>query len=63
LVFVAAARGDPNRFRVFSGAALAAQRSGDSRKAREYFTKLAQLAAKGDPRPELEQARVFLAAK
>ena len=43
-------------------AGLAAQHSGDTAKARGYFTKLSQLAAKGDPRPELTQARTFLAA-
>src|SRR5262249_42908030 len=59
--FEASAKRDPNRFRGFYGAAVAAQRSGDARKAREYFTKLSQLAAKGGPRPELEQARTFLA--
>jgi hypothetical protein len=41
---------------------VAAQRSGDAAKAREYYTKLSKLAAKGDPRPELQQARTFLAA-
>ena len=61
--FEASAVRDPNRFRNFYGAALAAQRSGDAAKAREYFTKLSRLAAKGDPRPELQQARTFLAAK
>ena len=46
----------------YYGAGLAAQHSGDTAKARGYFTKLSQLAAKGDPRPELAQARTFLAA-
>ena len=61
--FEASATRDPNRFRGFYGAALAAQRSGDAKKARAYFEKLAQLGAKGDARPELQQARTFLAAK
>ena len=61
--FEASAVRDPNRFRNFYGAALAAQRSGDAAKAREYFTKLSRLAAKGDARPELQQAKTFLAAK
>ena len=60
--FEASAARDPNRFRNFYGSALAAQRSGDDAKAREYFTRLAKLAEKGDPRPELQQARTFLAA-
>ncbi|MEA3195546.1 MAG: hypothetical protein QOD26_3879, partial [Betaproteobacteria bacterium] len=61
--FETSAARDPNRFRGFYGAALAAQRSGDAKKARAYFEKLAQLGAKGDARPELQQARTFLAAK
>jgi tetratricopeptide (TPR) repeat protein len=61
--FEASAVRDPNRFRNFYGAALAAQRSGDAAKAKAYFAKLAQLGAKGDPRPELQQARTFIAAK
>ena len=61
--FEASAVRDPNRFRNFYGAALAAQRSGDAAKAKAYFAKLAQLGAKGDARPELQQARTFIAAK
>ena len=51
---------DPNRFRGFYGAARAATQAGDSVKARAYFAKLAQLAAKGDARPELNQAKIYL---
>jgi tetratricopeptide (TPR) repeat protein len=58
--FEASAVRDPNRFRNFYGSALAAERSGDAKKARAYFTKLAQLGANGDARPELEQAKVSL---
>ncbi|HEX2567521.1 MAG TPA: hypothetical protein VHL85_11735 [Burkholderiales bacterium] len=54
---------DPNRFRNYYGSALAAQRSGDAARARAYFEKLAQLGAKGDPRPELQQAKTFLASR
>ena len=61
--FERSAQRDPNRFRGYYGAALAAQRAGDARKAREYFSRLAQLGAKGDARPELQQARTFLAAR
>jgi hypothetical protein len=61
--FEASAAHDPNRFRNFYGSALAAQRSGDAAKARAYFAKLTALAAKGDPRPELQQAKMFLAAR
>jgi hypothetical protein len=61
--FEASAVRDPNRFRNFYGAAIAAQRSGNAVKAKAYFAKLAQLGAKGDARPELKQARTFIAAK
>jgi hypothetical protein len=60
--FETSAQRDPNRFRGYYGAALAAQRSGDAAKARAYFGKLAALAAKGDPRPELREAKAFLAS-
>ncbi len=59
--FEASARHEPNRFRGTYGAALAAARTGDSAKARAYYGKLAKLAAKGDPRPELQRARTWLA--
>jgi len=60
--FEASAVRDPNRFRGFYGAALAAQGAGDAAKARGYFNKVAELGAKGDPRPELQRARTSLAA-
>lgn len=60
--FETSAARDPNRFRGFYGAALAAQGSGDAAKARAYFAKLVQLGIKGDPRPELARAKTFLAA-
>ena len=52
---------DPNRFRSTYGSALAAARSGDSAKARVYYAKLRDLAGKGDARPELQQAKSWLA--
>ena len=52
---------DPNRFRGLYGAASAAAQSGDNAKAKRYFTRLVDLAAKGDPRPEIDQARNYLA--
>jgi tetratricopeptide (TPR) repeat protein len=61
--FETSALRDPNRFRNYYGSALAAQRSGDAARARAYFEKLAQLGAKGDPRPELQQAKTFLASR
>jgi Flp pilus assembly protein TadD len=59
--FETSAGHEPNRFRGIYGAALAAARAGDSAKARAYYGKLAKLAAKGDPRPELQRARTWLA--
>src|SRR5439155_650443 len=42
--------------------ALAAARSGDKAKAKRYFARLVELAGQGTARPELAQARAFLAA-
>jgi tetratricopeptide (TPR) repeat protein len=52
---------DPNRFRGLYGAAQAAAQSGDVAKAKRDFARLMDLAAKGDERPELEQAKAYLA--
>ena len=54
---------DPNRFRGLYGAAQAAAQSGDGAKAKRYFTRLVEMAGNGDSRPELEQAKKYLAAK
>jgi tetratricopeptide (TPR) repeat protein len=52
----------PNRLRAFSGAAQAANASGDRPKAAAYYEKLAALTAKADPdKKEAREARVFLA--
>jgi tetratricopeptide (TPR) repeat protein len=59
--FEVSARHDPNRFRGTYGAALAAAQAGDAAKARAYYARLTELAAKGDPRPELQRAKIFLA--
>ena len=61
--YEASAMREPNRFRGTFGAAVAAQRSGDAAKARAYCTRLVELAASGDPRPEVEQAKAYLAGK
>ncbi len=58
--FEASATRDPNRFRGYYGAALAASQSGDTARAKTYFAKLAQLGARGDARPELQQAKMQL---
>jgi len=54
---------EPNRFRGWYGAATAAAKSGDRAKAKTYYAKLAALAQHGDTRPELQQARQYLAAR
>ena len=53
---------EPNRFRGFAGAARAAAAAGDREKAAENYRKLMVLAETADtPRPEIIQARAFLA--
>ena len=54
----------PMRLRGFYGAAKAADASGDAKKAREYFEKLARLTRHADgDRPELREAKQRLASK
>jgi tetratricopeptide (TPR) repeat protein len=53
---------EPEGFRGYYGAAQAAAQSGDKAKARRYFARLVELAGQGSARPELAQARAFLAA-
>jgi tetratricopeptide (TPR) repeat protein len=52
---------EPNRFRGFYGAALAAEMAGDGKSARKYYGRLVQVAGKGDDRAELQLARSYLA--
>lgn len=52
---------EPNRFRGYYGAAVAAEKSGDKVKARLYYSKLIELADKSSERTELKSARAFLA--
>ena len=59
--FEASARHDPNRFRGIYGSALAAAQAGDAAKARANYAKLTELAAGGNPRPELERVKILLA--
>jgi len=60
--FVASQQRAPERFRGLYGAAQAAAQSGDMAQAQRYFARLVEMAGKGDGRPELAQARAFLAA-
>jgi tetratricopeptide (TPR) repeat protein len=52
---------DPDRFRGLYGAAQAAQQAGDTTKAKRYFSRLVEMAGKGNIRPELERATAYLA--
>jgi tetratricopeptide (TPR) repeat protein len=55
-------RVEPNRFRGWYGAARAAALSGDREKARTYYANLLALCEKADTeRPELKEAKAFLA--
>ena len=60
--FEASQRREPERFRGIYGAAQAAAQSGDLAQAKHYFARLVEMAGQGDGRPELAQARAFLAA-
>jgi tetratricopeptide (TPR) repeat protein len=52
---------DPNRFRSVYGAAKAAERSGDTAKAKAYYQELAALGRNADgDRPELAEAKAYL---
>ena len=53
---------EPNRYRGLYGAGHAAEQSGDKANAKRYFARLVELAGQGTARPELAQARAFLAA-
>jgi hypothetical protein len=53
---------EPNRFRATAGAALAAERSGDAAKARQFYAKIVELASNADSvRPEVTYAGRYLA--
>jgi len=55
---------DPNRFRGLYGAGKAAAMAGDQAKAKSYYEKLVVLLQNADTeRPELKEAKEFLAKK
>ena len=56
-------KNSPNRFDGLWGAAHAAQALGDSAGAQSYYAKLAEVCAPGADRPELAEAKTFLAQK
>ena len=60
--FEATIRKEPNRLNAFAGAAKAADRMGDTAKAKGYYQKLAALASSADAdRSDLVEAREYLA--
>jgi len=61
--FEASQKREPNRFHGYVGAARAAAQSGDTAKAKQYYMRLVELTAKGTMRPELEQAKTYLAKR
>ena len=62
--FEASFKAAPNRLRGFYGAAKAAERVGDQKKAKTYYEKLVALCKQADgQRPELAEAQAFLAKK
>ena len=62
--FEASNSANPNRYRGLLGIARAADGAGDYPKAKEYFAKLVDLSKNADTaRPELSEAKAFLASK
>jgi hypothetical protein len=59
--FETAASHDPNRLRGFQGAARAAAASGNGAAARKYYGQLVALTVKADGRPEIQEAKAWLA--
>lgn len=53
---------EPERFRGHYGAAVAAEKSGDKKKAKLYYERIAKLAGNGSTRPEVQSANKFLTA-
>jgi Tfp pilus assembly protein PilF len=59
--FEATLKKEPNRLGAYAGAATAAQKSGDTAKARQYYEKVVAIAASADAgRTDVADARAFL---
>jgi tetratricopeptide (TPR) repeat protein len=59
--FEATLKKEPNRLGAYAGAAMAAEKSGESAKAQEYYTKVVAIAEGADKsRAEVTDARAFL---
>jgi Tfp pilus assembly protein PilF len=62
--FEATLKKEPNRLGATAGAAKAAEKAGDTAKAREYYNKVVAIAADADnSRTEVSDARAFLTRK
>jgi tetratricopeptide (TPR) repeat protein len=51
---------EPNRFRGYYGAGLAAARAGNTAKARQHYSRLIEIAGEGEPRAESAAAKTWL---
>lgn len=60
--YVATLAEAPNRFDALLGAAQASQAAGDTHSARDYYSQLLKIADPAADRPELKEARTYLAA-
>jgi hypothetical protein len=56
-------KNSPNRFDGLLGAARSAQATGDAGGAQSYYAQLAQVCGAGADRPELAEAKTYLAQK
>jgi hypothetical protein len=64
IAFEATLKKEPNRLGAYVGAARAAQTSGDTAKARQFWVKVVELTADSDAGlPEVTEARAFIAKK
>jgi tetratricopeptide (TPR) repeat protein len=62
--FEATLKKEPHRLGATLGAARAAEKLGDTGKAKEYYAAVVALAQNADPvRPEIAQARAFMASR
>jgi hypothetical protein len=62
--FETSLKNNPNRFRSINGVALAAEATGDRRKAADHYNKLMTLTRNADTqRPELARARAYVAQR
>jgi predicted Zn-dependent protease len=56
-------KNSPNRFNGLLGAARSAQATGDTGGAQSFYAKLAEICGPGADRPELAEAKTYLAQK